>query len=292
LGQNKDFFIELQDIIKIVEKDPSSVPASVKKRFWKIVGKIKRDPSPDKQEVELASRIRDIMYVERLGSPKPLGLTISLWTFCGIGFMVISVLTRMPGMLESSMFLSLAILTLFTIGYGWILNLGKERTLLLVVIMIGPTVIIYLLILYFFTDLLILIPYMMMFITVPCLYPIGRLVGGIIAGIDFDGMTRDVFFLPTLKINYRSYLLAKAPKRQWIFFCGGIGTVITSVMLGTIHFIFFNDPLFNIFGIGLALGELMDFLGLAGPLSGGEMNHLKRETIIVRDWKKNLSGKT
>ena len=178
----------------------------------------------------------------------------------------------------------------FMMGYGWILNLGKMKNFLLVISMVGLTVVLYLLLVLLSTDLLLITAYMSMFITIPCLYPHGRLAGGFIGGIKFDGMTRDVFYLPTLKINYRSYLLAQPPERQWIFFCGGIGTVVTAGLLSTIHLLLFNDPLFYIVMFVLLFGEYLDFLGRGGPLSGGEMHHLRRERRIIQDWKKKLSN--
>ena len=122
---------------------------------------------------------------------------------------------------------------------------------------------------------------------VPCFYLYGRLIGGKISGISFDGVTRDVFYLPTLKINYSSYLSAQPPSRQWIFLCGGLGTVVTSFISSIIVLIIYNDPYLFIFPIFLFIGELLDYSGLAGVLSGGEFEHLRREHKIIKDWKNN-----
>ncbi len=67
------------------------------------------------------------------------------------------------------------------------------------------------------TDLLVENNRFLMFGAIPCFYLHGCYIGGLIAGIQFDGVTRDVFYLPTLKINYRSYLKAQPPTRQWFF---------------------------------------------------------------------------
>lgn len=139
-------------------------------------------------------------------------------------------------------------------------------------------------------DLLIELNRFLMFAAIPCFYLHGRYIGGLISGIKFDGVSRDVFHFPTLKINYRSYLLAEPPARQWIFFCGGLGTVVTSVIVATIQFFVFGDILWYLIPILLFLGELLDFLNLAGPPSGGEFNHLRRERRIIKAWKKKIEN--
>ena len=55
---------ELNEIHKQVTKDPANVPSDVKKRFWKIVGQIKRTPDPDKEVIAKASEIRDLLFTE------------------------------------------------------------------------------------------------------------------------------------------------------------------------------------------------------------------------------------
>ena len=122
----------------------------------------------------------------------------------------------------------------------------------------------------------------------PSFYLWGRIIGGNIGKIKFDGVSRDIFFLPTMKINFKSYLLAPAPARQWIFLCGGLGTVITSTIASTIVFILYNDPILYVLPIFLLIGELFDFFNLAGPLGGAEFNHLRRERKIIRDWKEKF----
>ena len=116
------------------------------------------------------------------------------------------------------------------------------------------------------------------------------MIGGYIGGISFDGVSRDVFYLPTMKINYKSYLQAPAPKRKWIFLCGGLGTVLMLIVVSTVVLIIYNDPILYIFPLFLFLGEILDYLNLAGPLGGAEFNHLRREIKIIRDWKKNLQN--
>jgi hypothetical protein len=62
---------ELNEIHKQVIKDPANVPLNVKKRFWKIVGQIKRTPNPDMKTVEKASEIRDLLYTSNYGGSIP-----------------------------------------------------------------------------------------------------------------------------------------------------------------------------------------------------------------------------
>ena len=59
---------ELNEIHKQVTKDPANVPTDVKKRFWKLVGQIKRTPNPDKDTVARASELRNLLY-SRTGAP-------------------------------------------------------------------------------------------------------------------------------------------------------------------------------------------------------------------------------
>ena len=124
-----------------------------------------------------------------------------------------------------------------------------------------------------------------MLAAIPAFYLNGRWIGGKIAGIGFDGVSRDIYYLFTLKINYQSYLEAPAPSRQWIFLFGGIGTVITSLLISLIAIIIYNDYIFLLVPFFLFFGEILDYLHLAGPLGGGEFHHLRREHRITKEWR-------
>ncbi|MFX1563554.1 MAG: hypothetical protein ACFFDP_09650, partial [Promethearchaeota archaeon] len=118
-----------------------------------------------------------------------------------------------------------------------------------------------------------------------CFYPFGRLIAGKITGIQLDGITRDIYYLPTLKINYVTYLKASPPRQQWFFFFAGYWTVFTAMWVGTIGFILGGEI------VGIILGILLAFLETLGAIFGGkwagELGHFHRERRIVRDWKQN-----
>jgi hypothetical protein len=269
------------------EKNSRFSSEESKKQFWKIVGEIKRDPSPDNNLVNLAVEIRDVVYLSRLGSVKPIGMSLSLFTICGFGFIVSTILFSYPDLYYIALYFTLIIFILFMATYLWIINIGWKWSVIIFFLFVGGTIVYELIAdVYSITILKDLNRYTAL-ASVPSFYLYGRIIGGFIGNIKFDGVSRDIYHLPTLKINYKSYLLAEAPARQWIFFFGGIGTVITSLVASTVVLIFFNDPLLFLFPILLFFGEILDYLGVAGFLSGGEFNHLKREHKIINDWKKN-----
>jgi len=75
---------ELNEIYKQVMKDPINIPSDVMKRFWKLVGQIKRTPNPDKEIIAKASEIRDILYSHKYGGSIPLWFTLPIWFVIGI----------------------------------------------------------------------------------------------------------------------------------------------------------------------------------------------------------------
>jgi hypothetical protein len=74
--------IELEEIHSIVLQNPKEVPSDTRKRFWKLVRQIKRNPRPDEQEVIKAAEIRDILFEANRGKTYPLGPAL---LFEGIG---------------------------------------------------------------------------------------------------------------------------------------------------------------------------------------------------------------
>jgi hypothetical protein len=280
----KDILLELQELHQTVTENPAHLSPEARKRFWQIVGSIKREPYPNAQLVEIASEIRDTLYLHRLGPTKPMSIVIPIWTICGIGTIVCPWLFTFSDLIYLAMVLSWIFISIFMLGYFWILNTDTKLSLSIFTAVTGGTVVGDLIIAGISTILLIELNRFLMFVAIPCFYLHGRYIGGLIAGIQFDGVSRDVFYLPTLKINYRSYLLAKPPARQWIFFCGGIGTVVTSTIVATIQLFVFGDFFWFLIPILLFIGELLDFLNLAGPLSGGEFSHLRRERRIIKKW--------
>ena len=79
-----DRLIALEEIHSIVSQNPEEVPRETRKRFWKIVRQIKRNPRPDEQEVIKAAEIRDILFEVDRGKTYPLGPALFLEIIAGI----------------------------------------------------------------------------------------------------------------------------------------------------------------------------------------------------------------
>ncbi len=120
------------------------------------------------------------------------------------------------------------------------------------------------------------------------LYPFGRLIAGALMGIRFDGISRDIYYLPTLKINYPTYLLASPPNRLWFFFLAGYWTAFSMIGIGIVGYLLSGEWTAIAFGLLLAFGETL--AAIFGGKWGGELGHFHRELQIVRDWKQNLTS--
>jgi hypothetical protein len=233
---------ELDAIHRIVESSPKDPDEQTRRRFWRIVGKIKRMPTPDDPLIAKAAEIRDLLYEARLGTPKTLKLLV--------------------------VFLLLGALS--TYGYIWAITLGPQYTGFLlndIVFVIGLRA-------------------LMVFGAVAFLYPFGRLLGGKAFGIRLDGISRDPYYEPTLKVNYVSYLKASPPRRQWFFFVAGIWTVITAGWVGLLGYIL-GDIIGLVIMLLLLIFEMLAIL--SGSRKAGEMGHFNRERRIVRDWKRAIA---
>ncbi len=116
-------------------------------------------------------------------------------------------------------------------------------------------------------------------------YPFGRLIAGAVLGIKLDGITRDIYYLPTLKINYETYLRVAPPRRMWFFFFAGIWTVITGGWVGALGWVIGYE------WVGLLMTVILGLLEGAGIHYGGkwagEMGHFKRERKVVEDWRRS-----
>jgi hypothetical protein len=120
-------------------------------------------------------------------------------------------------------------------------------------------------------------------------YPFGRLIAGRWAGIKFEGMCRDQFYEPTLKIDYVSFLKARPPKRKWLFFFAGFWTIITSFCAGILGFVLGGDITGFIPAVLLFVGEGCAVKSGAPKDTFGEMGHYNREKKIEKAWKKRLA---
>jgi hypothetical protein len=117
-------------------------------------------------------------------------------------------------------------------------------------------------------------------------YPFGRIIAGKLTGIRFDGISRDIYYLPTLKINYPSYLQAPPQYRLWFFFLSGYWTATCMILIGYVGFLIKGEWMAMAFGLILAIAETLG--AITGGKWAGELGHFHRELKIVRDWKNNL----
>jgi hypothetical protein len=75
---------ELEEIHSVVIQNPKEVPSETRKRFWKIVRQIKRNPRPDEQEVIKAAEIRNVLFEVSRGRTYPLAPVLLLETIIGL----------------------------------------------------------------------------------------------------------------------------------------------------------------------------------------------------------------
>ncbi|MGY5864640.1 MAG: hypothetical protein RTV41_08540 [Candidatus Thorarchaeota archaeon] len=75
---------QFEEIYNIVIQNPEEVPSETRKRFWKLVRQIKRNPRPDEQEVIKAAEIRDILFEVNRGKTYPLGPALLVEIMLGL----------------------------------------------------------------------------------------------------------------------------------------------------------------------------------------------------------------
>jgi hypothetical protein len=225
-----DLLEELQAIHDKVARDPKNVDEKVRRRFWRLVGKIKRMSKVEKPVIVKASEIRDLLYEHRLGKPRALQWLI-IWLLGAVVLLA---------------------------HYLWIILYGQGYT--------GELVF----------DLWYVMGYRAATVMgmVFLLYP-----------LKLDGITRDIYYMPTLKINYITYLEASPPSRQWFFFFSGYWTAFTAIWVGAIGLILGGEWIGII--VGIILGLLETLGAIVGGFWGGELGHFHRERRIVRDWKRS-----
>ncbi|NHI90571.1 MAG: hypothetical protein EAX87_13705 [Candidatus Thorarchaeota archaeon] len=132
--------------------------------------------------------------------------------------------------------------------------------------------------------------FVFIFAVVAFLYPIGRVIAGLWAGIKLDGMCRDEYYEPTVKIDYATFLKAPPWKRKWFFFFAGIWTLITSLWLWILGMWVAGDYTASIVAAFLIIFEGGVILSGNPSATRGEMGHYNREKRIERAWKKNLES--
>jgi len=133
------------------------------------------------------------------------------------------------------------------------------------------------------------IRFLFVFAVIAFFYPIGRVIAGKWAGIKLEGMCRDQYYEPTVKIDYVTFLKVPAWKRKWFFFFAGFWTVITSLWLWIAGMVLAGDYTALIPTIILTLFEGAVILSGNPSSTRGEMGHYNREKRIEQVWKKNLA---
>ncbi|MFV2014167.1 MAG: hypothetical protein ACC656_01960 [Candidatus Heimdallarchaeota archaeon] len=267
----------------------SQIPSKEEKReFWKKVGQLKRLDKPNLDEISLLSDIREILHKDRFGDPCPTNVVLPISAVLAIGMVYSIILKAEDDTVWLGLILSWLLLAILATLYSWVVNIGRKVVFYVFVLLVFSTVSIDIFLLYNDKELFAIFNQIGLIILVPTLYLHGRYIGGLVSGIKFDGVVRDIYYLVTMKINYQSYLSAKPNKRQWIFFTGGIGTVITSSVASLIALIIFSNPYLFIVPILLLFGELLDYAFYENRVAKGEFHHLRRGRRIIRDWKKTL----
>ena len=76
---------QLQAIHQVVKRDPARLDSNTRSQFWDMVSQIKRMESPAAPLIAEASKIRNLLYKERLGGVISLNW-LWLWLLGGISF--------------------------------------------------------------------------------------------------------------------------------------------------------------------------------------------------------------
>ncbi|MHA2250782.1 MAG: hypothetical protein ACXAD7_10480 [Candidatus Kariarchaeaceae archaeon] len=275
---------ELEKIEQLLEQDGvENFPEEVKRKFWRMVGKIKRQENPDFLTIEKAARIRERLHVHRFG--KPIGTNELLVPF-GIAAILLFLGSFIFARNEKELLIAgtityIAYTLMFTI-YFIILDFIIYDEFFTFFVILGVSVLELALLYTFLKAVLEFLVFYSALGVIPCLYPHGRWLAGKITKIELEGAIRDIYFLVTLKTDYKSYLRASPKQRHWFFFIAGSGTAVTSVILAIVEMILFSDYFFALFAITLIFGEALDYIYGGGKFAG-EFGHARRERRIIKE---------
>ena len=240
---------ELERIREEVRRDPKNVSEETRRYFWKLVRQIKKEPTPDDEEIAVAAEVRDLLFEANRGK-----------TYGFVPILYIMIITG---------------IVLF-FAYLWLL----QTPLIWSNILIWTLADVWQFVLRFLCIMGI----------VAFLYPVGRMIAGMILGIRLLGMCRDQYYEPTIRIDYVTFLRTVPPKRKWFFFFAGFWTVITSTWVSIIGLSIGGDFTGFIPAIILLLFEgYVVYSGNPSP-TRGEMGHYNREKKIERAWRKKLAS--
>ncbi|MFW9801966.1 MAG: hypothetical protein ACFFFC_04910 [Candidatus Thorarchaeota archaeon] len=79
-----DRLSELERVREEVRQDPKNASSDTRKYFWKLVRQIKREPSPNEDEIIVAAEVRDILFEATRGRTYPLGSTLAIMIVIGL----------------------------------------------------------------------------------------------------------------------------------------------------------------------------------------------------------------
>ncbi len=242
----------LEQLYSEINANPKATPLEVKREFWRIVREIKRESSPNPEEISKAAQIRDILFEVRRGKTYSLRPTLGIMFVSGIALSVVPFLYLMTFTLDWMSIMS------------WTLQEWEIFGLRLLTVFIG----------------------------VALFYPIGRLIGARLLGIKIMGVCWDDYKEPTLKINYMSFLGLHPTKRKWFFFAGGIWTAITSLLYWAVGAMLALDFTGLILAVAILIFEGYVVARGKGTHKLGEMGLYNREKKIEREWRLKLENES
>ncbi|MHA1925768.1 MAG: hypothetical protein ACXABV_01505 [Candidatus Thorarchaeota archaeon] len=75
---------ELERLREEVRKDPKNVSGDTRKYFWKLVRQIKREPSPNEEEIVVAADVRDLLFESSRGKTYRMGPALGIMILLGL----------------------------------------------------------------------------------------------------------------------------------------------------------------------------------------------------------------
>jgi hypothetical protein len=285
---NDEILTELAEINKLIEEDGvKNLPPEKKKQFWKLVGKIKRQETPNQDQIKSAATIREMLHQDRFGKPLDTNFMLGGFglsaVFLFLGFIVLGLDSDDLG--TASILTYAGYVVLFTM-YFYIIDFVIFDKFITFLIILLAGVFELALLFAFVPGFLAWLVYVSGFGIVPALYPFGRWIASQITKIKIEGGVRDVYGLVNLKTNYESYLSASPENRHWFFFISGLGTTVTSIFFVVVDLVMFDRFWFIFAALALLIGETYDYV-YGGGRWAGEFGHARRERLIIADIKKS-----
>ncbi len=274
---------------KLQETGANDFPKSDKRQFWRAIGRIKRLENPNEDTIEKAASIRETLHEHRFGKPISLKFIMIPLTIAAV-LLVIGKIIYMEDndeLFTAGLIIYLGYVLIFSV-YFYILNVKIYNKIITDLVIFGSSAIELVLLYNYWPGFLAWLVKISIFGIVPMLYPHGRWVSSKITKIKIDGAIRDIYFLITLKTNYKSYLSVPQNNRHWFFIIPGIGTALTATIIGIFELIYYEVYTFLILAIILIIAEIYSYIFDVG-VWGGELGHARRERMIIKDIKKRKS---